>query len=87
MLNLSIPLNFGSRVVYSSTSLQHDTGGTSVVQQSAMGSPGVDNAFSYGVNMGHATGGANSTANVGGNVSYMSPFARCPLPIRAVNFP
>ncbi|POS05509.1 fimbrial biogenesis outer membrane usher protein [Burkholderia gladioli] len=76
MLNLSIPLNLGSHVVYSSTSLQRDTGGATVVQQSLTGSLGVDNALSYGVNVGHTTGGgANSTTNVGGNVSYMSPYA------------
>ncbi|WP_081080221.1 fimbria/pilus outer membrane usher protein [Burkholderia cepacia] len=76
MLNLSIPLNLGSRTLYSSTSLQRDTGGATAVQQSLTGSLGLDNAFSYGVNVGHTTGGgANVTTNVGGNVSYKSPFA------------
>ncbi|MBY8610507.1 fimbrial biogenesis outer membrane usher protein [Burkholderia arboris] len=76
MLNLSIPLNLGSHMVYSSTSLQRDTGGSTVIQQSMTGSLGVDNAFSYGVNVGRTSGGdANSTTNVGGNVSYMSPYA------------
>lgn len=76
MLNLSIPLNLGSRTVYASTSLQRDTNGSTLVQQSMTGSLGVDNALSYGLNVGHtsgATGGA--TTNVGGNLSYLSPYA------------
>lgn len=75
MLNVSIPLNLGSRTLYSSTSLQHDSRGATLVQQSLTGSLGVDNALSYGVNVGHTSGGAGATANVGGNVSYMSPYA------------
>ncbi|PRE89623.1 fimbria/pilus outer membrane usher protein [Burkholderia gladioli] len=76
MLNLSIPLNLGSHVVYSSTSVQRDTGGSTVIQQSMTGSLGVDSAFSYGVNVGRYSGGSSSvTTNVGGNVSYMSPYA------------
>ncbi|MXN87558.1 fimbria/pilus outer membrane usher protein, partial [Burkholderia sp. 4812] len=76
MLNVSIPLNLGSRTVYSSTSLQHDSRGTTMVQQSLTGALGVDNALSYGVNVGHIeNGGARATTNVGGNVSYMSPYA------------
>ncbi|WP_334001982.1 fimbria/pilus outer membrane usher protein [Burkholderia cepacia] len=76
MLNVSIPLNFGSRTLYSSTSLQHDSHGATLVQQSLTGSLGIDNALSYGVNVGHTRGsGTGATANVGGNVSYMSPYA------------
>ncbi|WP_164992121.1 fimbria/pilus outer membrane usher protein [Burkholderia stabilis] len=76
MLNVSIPLNLGSRTVYSSTSLQHDSRGSTVVQQSMTGALGVDNALSYGVNVGRTSGGgARAATNVGGNVSYMSPYA------------
>ncbi|WP_244134869.1 fimbria/pilus outer membrane usher protein [Burkholderia sp. BCC0322] len=76
MLNVSIPLNLGSRTLYSSTSLQHDSRGTTLVQQSLTGSLGVDNALSYGVNVGRTSGGgAGATVNMGGNVSYMSPYA------------
>ncbi|BCJ05620.1 hypothetical protein PRtIB026_A45810 [Pseudomonas sp. RtIB026] len=76
MLNLSIPLNFGSRTVYSSTSLQRDSNGSSVMQQSLTGSEGVDNAFSYGVNVGRtSSNGTDATRSVGGNVAYKSPYA------------
>ncbi|WP_443111417.1 fimbria/pilus outer membrane usher protein [Burkholderia sp. FERM BP-3421] len=75
MLNLSIPLNLGSHTVYASTSLQHDSNGSTLVQQSMTGSLGVDNALSYGVNVGHTSGGAQTTTNVGGNLSYLSPYA------------
>ncbi|WP_174972771.1 fimbria/pilus outer membrane usher protein [Burkholderia lata] len=76
MLNVSIPLNLGSRTLYSSTSLQHDSHGATLVQQSLTGSLGVDNALSYGVNVGRTSGGgAGATVNMGGNVAYMSPYA------------
>ncbi|MBN3797613.1 fimbria/pilus outer membrane usher protein [Burkholderia sp. Ac-20392] len=75
MLNVSIPLNLGSRTLYSSTSLQRDSRGATLVQQSLTGSLGVDNALSYGVNVGHTGGGTGAATNVGGNVSYMSPYA------------
>ncbi|VWD43881.1 Fimbrial biogenesis outer membrane usher protein [Burkholderia lata] len=75
MLNVSIPLNLGSRTLYSSTSLQRDSQGATLVQQSLTGSLGVDNALSYGVNVGRTSGGTGAATNVGGNVSYMSPYA------------
>ncbi len=76
MLNLSIPLNIGSHTVYTSTSLQRDTGGSTTVQQSMSGALGVDNAFSYGLNVGRTSGSESNVAtNVGGNVSYLSPYA------------
>lgn len=74
MLNLSIPLSFGARTLYSSTNLQHDSDGSTVVQQSVSGSEGVDNAFNYGINAGRTSGG-DASNNVGGNVSYKSPYA------------
>jgi outer membrane usher protein len=76
MLNVSIPLNIGSHPVYSSTSVQRDSDGGTSIQQSVTGSLGVDNALSYGVNVGRTSGGGASTAtNVGGNLSYLSPYA------------
>jgi outer membrane usher protein len=76
MLNVSIPLSFGERSIYTSTSLQRDSSGNTQVQQSLTGSMGVDNAFSYGVNVGHTSGDhAQATNTVGATVSYMSPYA------------
>lgn len=75
MLNIGIPLNLGSHTVYSSTSVQHDSNGTALMQESMTGTFGVDNALSYGVNAGHASGNGNATTNLGGNVSYLSPVA------------
>ncbi|WP_186142901.1 fimbria/pilus outer membrane usher protein [Burkholderia gladioli] len=76
MVNVSIPLNLASHTVFWSTSLQHDTNGATVIQQSMTGSLGVDNALSYGVNVGRTSGGGSSAAtSVGGNVSYLSPYA------------
>nr|WP_322074751.1 fimbria/pilus outer membrane usher protein [Burkholderia cepacia] len=76
MVNLSIPLNLGSHMVYTSTSLQHETGGSTVIQQSVTGSLGIDSAFNYGVSVGHTSiGGVGATTNVGGNVSYLSQYA------------
>ncbi|MDR9865141.1 fimbria/pilus outer membrane usher protein [Pseudomonas baetica] len=46
MLNLSFPFDFGSHMMYSSTSLTRDSRGSTVAQQSLTGSLGVDNAFS-----------------------------------------
>ena len=75
MLNLSIPLSFGSRTFYSSTNLQHDSDGSTVMQQSVSGSEGVDNAFNYGITAGRTSGDDTDTStNVGGNVSYKSPY-------------
>ncbi|QXH42963.1 fimbria/pilus outer membrane usher protein [Pseudomonas sessilinigenes] len=75
MLNLSTPLSFGGKPLYASTSLQRDSNGSSMAQQSMTGSLGIDNALSYGVTAGHTSGsGAGSTSNVGGNVSYLSPY-------------
>ncbi|WP_133646892.1 fimbria/pilus outer membrane usher protein [Paraburkholderia flava] len=75
MLNVGIPLNLGSHTVYSSTSVQHDSDGTALMQESMTGTFGADNALSYGVNAGRASGNGNATTNLGGNVSYLSPVA------------
>jgi len=76
MLNVSVPLGLGAHSPYSSTSLQHDSNGSTTVQQSLTGSLGVDNAFTYGVNGTTTNGGSiSSSANVGGNVAYVSPMA------------
>ncbi|WP_084455120.1 fimbria/pilus outer membrane usher protein [Comamonas composti] len=75
-LNISVPLSFGAHTVYSSTSLQHDSNGNSQIQQSISGSLGVDHALNYGLNIGHSSGdGVKSSNTVGGNLSYLSPYA------------
>lgn len=80
MLNLSIPLGGGARAPYSTTSLQRDQDGGTSVQQSVTGALGEDNAFTYGLNAGHSSGGggngATGSANsIGANVAYASPMA------------
>ncbi|WP_052007318.1 fimbria/pilus outer membrane usher protein [Burkholderia paludis] len=76
LLNVSIPLNLGSHSVYASTSLQHDSNGATVAQESMAGSLGVDNALSYGMTIGHTSGnGAATATSVGGSASYLSPYA------------
>lgn len=76
MVNISIPLSFGSHTAYSSTNLQRDSSGSTVIDQSLTGTLGVDNNVSYGVKVGRTSGdGAGATTNVGGNVAYLSPYA------------
>jgi outer membrane usher protein len=76
LLTLGIPLGAGSHAPYSSTSLQHDSSGSMLTQESLTGSLGVDNALTYGVNVGHNSGGTTSaTTNVGANATYLSPMA------------
>jgi outer membrane usher protein len=76
MLNVSVPLGLGSHAPFSSTSLQHDSTGTLLLQQSVTGSLGVDNALSYGVNVGRNSGGNSAaTTTMGGNASWLSPVA------------
>lgn len=76
MLTVGIPLGFGSHAPYSSTSLQRDSGGAMLAQQSVTGALGVDNSLTYGVNVGHNSGGnTDATTSVGGNATYRSPLA------------
>ncbi|SIT35710.1 Outer membrane fimbrial usher porin, FUP family [Paraburkholderia ribeironis] len=76
MLTVGIPLGTGPHAPYSSTSLQGGTGTPTTVQESVTGTLGVDNAFAYGVNVGHSSGGgANANTTAGANASYMSPVA------------
>jgi len=80
LLNIGIPLGNGPHAPYSMTSLQHDSNGTNSIQESVSGALGADNAFTYGVNAGHSSGGDTRTLNsIGGNVSYASPFATVTL--------
>jgi outer membrane usher protein len=76
MLNVSVPLGLGSHAPFSSTNLQHDSTGALLLQQSVTGSLGVDNALSYGVNVGRNSGGNSAaTTTMGGNASWLSPVA------------
>lgn len=76
MLNVSVPLGIGAHAPYSSTNLQRDSSGAMLATESVTGALGVDNAFTYGVNVG-TSGGGNTRASTtaGGNVSYVSPVA------------
>lgn len=76
MLNVNIPLGIGAHSPYSTTNLQRETNGATTLQQSVTGSLGVDNAFSYGVNVGRSGGaGTPAVTDVGGNVAYVAPLA------------
>lgn len=73
MLTIGIPLNIGSRMAYSSTTLSRDSTGNFAAQESLSGSLGADNALTYGMNVGRNSGNGNATNNVGGSLSYISP--------------
>jgi outer membrane usher protein len=74
MLTVSLPLGTGSHAPYSTTSLQGGANQPTTVRTAVAGSLGVDNAFSYGLNAGHSSGGdTSSNATAGANVAYISP--------------
>ncbi|WP_202883561.1 fimbria/pilus outer membrane usher protein [Pseudomonas sp. RW10S2] len=76
MLNLSIPLSFGSRTLYASSGLQRDSRGSTQLQQSISGTKGVDNALAYSLSAGRSSGNdMDTTQSLGGNLSYKSPYA------------
>ncbi|WP_144153969.1 fimbria/pilus outer membrane usher protein [Paraburkholderia sp. BCC1885] len=76
MLTVSVPLGNAVHSPYSSTSLQHDSRGATTAQESLTGSLGVDNAFTYGLNVSNSGGGAGgSVTSAGGNAAYISPVA------------
>ncbi|CAG9175148.1 Outer membrane usher protein HtrE [Cupriavidus laharis] len=74
MLNIGIPLGKGQHAPYAMTGIERDASGTVNLQQSVTGSLGVDNAFSYGVNAGYASGG-RPAASLAANAAYLSPVA------------
>jgi outer membrane usher protein len=74
MLTASIPLGIGAHMPVSSTNVQHDSSGSTAVQQTLAGTLGEDNQFGYAVHAGYSGGGGTSTAtSAGGNVTYRSP--------------
>jgi outer membrane usher protein len=76
MLTVGIPLGTGAHAPYSTTSLQADGNSGTVVQQAVSGTLGVDNAFAYGLNAAHSSGGdTSSSTTAGANVSYTSSVA------------
>ncbi|CAB3753560.1 fimbria/pilus outer membrane usher protein [Paraburkholderia solisilvae] len=76
MLTVGIPLGFGSHAPYLSSSVQRDSRDTTDAQASLTGALGVDNAATYGVNVGYdAAGGTSAATNVGGNATYVAPVA------------
>lgn len=76
LLNVGIPLGEGQHAPYSFTSLQRDSRGALGIQQSLVGTQGTDNAFTYGLNVGHSGGGdTRDVTSVGGNATYISPVA------------
>ncbi|WP_283149064.1 fimbria/pilus outer membrane usher protein [Silvimonas soli] len=77
MFTVGIPLGSGAYQPFSSTSVQHNSSGNTSVQENLSGNLGSDNAFSYGLNAGHSSGGdAQSSNTLSVNASYMSPLAR-----------
>ncbi len=76
MLNLSIPLDIGSKTASTSTSYTHDTRDNSnQLQETFTGAAGTDNQFNYGVTTGYASGGGNG-GSVNVNGGYLGPYTQ-----------
>ncbi|WP_322042886.1 fimbria/pilus outer membrane usher protein [Paraburkholderia sp. J67] len=76
MLNLSIPLDIGSKVVNTSTSFTHDSRDNSnQIQESFTGTAGQDNQLNYGVSAGYVSNTGNGSS-VNANVGYLAPFTQ-----------
>jgi len=79
MLTVGIPLDTGSRQVYTTSSVQRDSSGVVDVRTSASGVLGEDNTWSYSLNASHSQGGegAQKSSRTGGGatVAHTSPFA------------
>lgn len=76
MLTVGIPLGSNPRAPYSTTSVQKQSSGATVVQEAITGSAGEDGAFSYGVNAMRSYGGDDDNVNsLGANAAYAAPFA------------
>jgi outer membrane usher protein len=72
---VSMPLSDSPHAPTLTSNLQRDSSGGSSLQTGVTGTLGVDNAFAYGVNVGHAEAGAAAGNTIGGSVSYASPMA------------
>lgn len=79
MLTFGIPLDAGSREVYTTSSVQRDSSGAIDMRTSAGGVFGEDNAWSYSLNASHSRGGegASKSSRTGGGatVAHTSPVA------------
>ncbi|CAM2177173.1 outer membrane usher protein [Paraburkholderia sacchari] len=76
MVNLSIPLDMGSKIASSNTSYTHDSRDNSnQIQETFTGTAGVDNAFSYGVTAGY-TSGNGSNGSINANAGYLSRYTQ-----------
>ncbi|HKT96683.1 MAG TPA: fimbria/pilus outer membrane usher protein [Paraburkholderia sp.] len=76
MVNLSIPLDIGTRIANSNTSYTHDSRDNSnQIQETVTGTAGVDNAFSYGVTTGY-TSGSRSNGSINANAGYLGRYTQ-----------
>lgn len=76
MVNLSIPLDIGTKIANSNTSYTHDSRDNSnQIQETVTGTAGVDNAFSYGVTTGY-TSGRSSNGSINANAGYLSQYTQ-----------
>ncbi|WP_322050821.1 fimbria/pilus outer membrane usher protein [Paraburkholderia bannensis] len=76
MLNLSIPLDIGSKIANTSTSFTHDSRSNSnQIQETFTGAAGQDNAFNYGVTAGY-TSNTNNGGSINANAGYLAPFTQ-----------
>jgi len=74
LVNLSIPLG-RTRPVTLMSNFIRDTRGTTQVQTRLSGSVGVDNDFSYGLNVNNDSGSGRSQTSGGANAMYRAPYA------------
>lgn len=76
MLNLNIPLDFGSKIANASTSYTHDSlDHSNQIQESLTGALGTNNEFNYGVTAGYDSG-SSGNGNINGNVGYLSRYTQ-----------
>ncbi|WP_412530421.1 fimbria/pilus outer membrane usher protein [Burkholderia lata] len=72
--NLVVPLG-RTRPATLSTSVNRDTRGTTQIQTNLSGAVGVDNNFSYGLNVNHTSAATSAQTNGGANATYRGRFA------------
>ncbi|CAD6551232.1 fimbria/pilus outer membrane usher protein [Paraburkholderia sabiae] len=76
MLNLSIPLDIGSKVANTMTSFMHDSRDNSTqIQETFTGAAGADNELSYGVTAGYDSGSTNG-GSINANAGYLSRYTQ-----------
>jgi outer membrane usher protein len=76
MLNLSIPLDLGSKIANTTSSFTHDSRDNSnQILETFTGTAGKDNQLNYGVTAGY-TSNTNNGASVNANVGYLAPYTQ-----------